>query len=178
MKLPRICTSGGYTLIELSVAIAVLGLGITGSLFLLNQTLQNTALVKNNFIAAYLASEGVEIVRNIRDTNWRDGKIKQDGSADDWRNGLTIAISCGSVNDCGVDFDTTGLQSALGSAPLKFDAGKYQYDSGSNTIFSRKIAVEDLAAPISLKIISTVSWIEKARTKTRTIEEHLYNWKE
>jgi prepilin-type N-terminal cleavage/methylation domain-containing protein len=168
----------GYTLIELMVAVVILGLGITGSLFLLNQTLRNTSVVKNNFIATYLASEGVEIVRNIRDTNWRDGKVKQDGSANDWRSGLVIGVVCHSVANCGVDFDTTGLQAGVGATFLKFDSGQYHYEGGLNTLFTRKVSVEDLVAPHSLRIVSTISWTEKGIPKSRVIEEHLYNWKE
>jgi prepilin-type N-terminal cleavage/methylation domain-containing protein len=173
----------GYTLIELMVAVAILGLGITGSLFLLNQTLRNTSVVKNNFIATYLASEGIELVRNMRDTNWRNGKVLEDGGVNDWRFGLQVQMSspCLPANDCGMDFNDAALMAGQAIAFLKFDpstGGKYYYDVGLNTIFKREISVEDLTAPFSIKVISTISWTEKGIPKLRVIEEHLYNWKE
>ena len=54
---------------EAIVAIFVITTGIVGVLSLVTQTISSATFSKDKLIAAYLAQEGIEIVRNIRDTN-------------------------------------------------------------------------------------------------------------
>ena len=65
------------------ITVAVLGLynGISYSF-------NSIEKAKDKFIAAYLAEEGIELVKNIRDSNFVAKK-------DDWKEGLTnCAIGC------------------------------------------------------------------------------------
>src|SRR3989344_8702093 len=71
----------GFTLIEAIVAIAVISVGFIGSLSLLRYASSQASSLKDQVIAINLAAEGIEIVRNIRDSNWLKGNI-------DWRSGI------------------------------------------------------------------------------------------
>ncbi len=60
----------GQTLIETLVACFVLTMGISSALILANYSLQATSGIKQQIIAMGLAREGIEVVKNMRDTNW------------------------------------------------------------------------------------------------------------
>lgn len=156
----------GFTLIEVLIAMFVVVLG-AGALFALVQ--QTTSFVTNpssQLIASYLAHEGNEIVRNIRDTNFL--KIHK-GLEANWDDGLT-----GCSAGCEADFN----DSVLGSFQdrfLKIGGGLYTYDSGTNTIFKRKIIVDSEETDV-LEVETQVSWFEKGRTHTVKAATRLYNW--
>jgi prepilin-type N-terminal cleavage/methylation domain-containing protein len=68
----------GFTLIEVLIAIAVFTIGIMGAFGL---ALSNINTVKDNFnrvLSANLSREGLEIVRNIRDSNWLKMEANED----------------------------------------------------------------------------------------------------
>lgn len=60
----------GQTLIETIVAIFVLVMGITAALSLANYSLGATTSIKQQIIGMGLAREGIEVIKNMRDTNW------------------------------------------------------------------------------------------------------------
>jgi type II secretory pathway pseudopilin PulG len=67
----------GQTLIETLVAAFVLTMGISAALGLATYSLHATSNVKQRIIAIGLAREGIEAVKNMRDTNWLQGSISQ-----------------------------------------------------------------------------------------------------
>ncbi len=60
----------GQTLIETLVAAFILIMGISAALGLATYSLGATTSIKQETVALGLAREGVEAVKNIRDTNW------------------------------------------------------------------------------------------------------------
>lgn len=60
----------GETLIEIVVALFALTLFSAASTLVIVSALSSTRINKNNLAALNLAREGIELVRNIRDTNW------------------------------------------------------------------------------------------------------------
>ncbi|OGC82753.1 MAG: hypothetical protein A2788_02530 [Candidatus Abawacabacteria bacterium RIFCSPHIGHO2_01_FULL_46_8] len=75
----------GVSLIETLVALFILALGITAALSLLGYVSGITAGTKNRIIATNLAREGIEAVRNIRDSNWLF--YGEGGARDHWNDG-------------------------------------------------------------------------------------------
>lgn len=65
----------GQTLIETLVAAFVLVMGITAALGLAIYSLGATSSIRQETIALGLAREGIEVVKNIRDTNWMKDTI-------------------------------------------------------------------------------------------------------
>ncbi len=63
-------TQRGQTLIETLVACFILVMGITAALTLGTYSLGATGNIKQQIIGAGLAREGIEVVKNMRDTNW------------------------------------------------------------------------------------------------------------
>jgi prepilin-type N-terminal cleavage/methylation domain-containing protein len=154
----------GFTLLETMFAILIVSIGILGINNGMNFAIKNTRLARENFAGTYLAQEGVEIVKNIRDNNWVNDR--------QWDNGLT---SCGS--GCHADYATTTLSAGAGNA-FKLDAnGFYNYSSGTTTIYSRKITIVpvDLNSDSmneELDITVDVFW----NNITTTVKENIYNW--
>jgi type II secretory pathway pseudopilin PulG len=59
---------GGFTLIETLVAVSIFTLSIIALLVVLTQGIADNNYAKRKVIAGYLAQEGIEYMRNMRDT--------------------------------------------------------------------------------------------------------------
>jgi len=60
----------GETITETIIAMSIFAVGITLSATLVAGSLRNINTSKNRVIAVNIAREGIESIRNIRDTNW------------------------------------------------------------------------------------------------------------
>ena len=162
---------------EAIVAIFVITAGIVGVLSLVTQTISSAIVSEDKLIAAYLAQEGIEIIRNIRDTNW----IEAETYFNDWNEGLT-----GCSGGCEADYTTSSildptLPSYNGGRFLKIDGGFYNYTSGTDTKFKRKITISELGtvdcpAGVCLNVAVLVEWQEKGKPFNVPAQENLYNW--
>lgn len=172
-------SSAGFTIIELIIAIFILSFSIFGVYNAFSTIIVLTHGVSDRFMAAYLAQEGLEIIRNIRDNNWISGH-------GNWRRGLDVC-----EDGCEADYTTeTTLPGATPLAPwavngtfLKInESGFYNYSDGPNTRFKRKITTTFLGNYI-IKVSVLVTWEEKptilnpsATSGVIEVEETLYNW--
>jgi Tfp pilus assembly protein PilV len=59
----------GFTLVETLVAVSIFSMSILGLLSILASGISNTNYAKKKIMAGYLAQEGIEYVRNMRDTS-------------------------------------------------------------------------------------------------------------
>lgn len=156
----------GFTLMELVVAIAVIVIALTTSIALISFSVSSISTGKYRISATILAQEGLEIVRNIRDSNW----LKYKRAVDNWRDDL-------GEGDWRVQYDQVNLL-GFSSAPLRINVnGFYQYDTGDNTLFERKITIEHIDSN-QIKVVSEVTWQEKGRSHVVAAEDRLYNWLE
>lgn len=154
----------GFSLLEVLVAIFIISIGITGAVSLVNYSISSVAVGKSQIIASNLAQEGIEIVRSIRDSNWLENAA--------WDSGLD-----GCSSGCRVQYDSGALLSLSGNPALKIDSNSfYQYDSGTNTFFHRKITISDISAN-EIKVVSEITWSERARSFSVSAENRLYDWK-
>ena len=71
----------GFTILEVLVAIFIITTGGLAAYAMVQQIIFSTLSSSYRLTAAYLAKEGIETVRNNRDTNWLQG-------APNWYNGL------------------------------------------------------------------------------------------
>ena len=96
----------GFTLIELIIAILILAVATIGVYNSFSTVVIFTDGVSSRLTAAYLAQEGIEIVRNMRDNNWLD--VYQG-----WKKGLSDTNTDCS-NGCEADYRTGTLIDARG----------------------------------------------------------------
>ena len=153
----------GFSLIEVIVAVFLISVGLVAAFSLINQTIYYTQTVSSRLTAIYLAQEGLEIVKNIRDSNFLN--------VYNWKNGLN---SCES--GCRADYNSATLNPAWNTY-LRFDGNFYSYNSGPDTKFRRKITVTPDGSDI-LNVSVDVSWSDKGRPYNKIIEERLYNWQQ
>ena len=59
-----------FTLMEVIISVAVITTAIVASISLISSSVSAIRSNQNKIIAVHLAQEGIEIVKNIRDTNW------------------------------------------------------------------------------------------------------------
>ncbi len=156
--------NSGFTLVETLVSLFVLSMAITATFAIISFNLSNATFIKNNFIASGLAQEGAELVRNLRDTDWFQGKPFG------YLGGASVAngVYC-------IQWNSTQLITPCAN-PLKKDAsGLYSYDAGQNTIFTRTVTVTPVSAT-ELRIKIDVTWPDHSGTKAISAEEHLFDW--
>lgn len=155
----------GFSLIESLVAITVLTVGVSSALASLYQSIGLAPKIRNKAVAAHLAQEGIELVRNIRDNNWMLGNA--------WNIGLNEGIVGTVVSGC-VQYDNNIFEGPCASSILKINAGGYYvHDLGSNTIFSREIKITNISAT-EMKVESIVNC---GTGCAMTLEDHLFDWK-
>lgn len=150
-----------FTIIETIGAIFLLSLVIGGSLSLISQLIILSSISTQKLVAAYLAQEGVEIVRNIRDTN-----ILNNNNWDDkLQNG-----------DWEADYNDAFLSSYSGKN-LKIDQkGFYNYENGNDSQFKRKISISKSPDNTFLEVRVTVFWQERGRSHQLKVQENLYKF--
>ncbi|MFH1462750.1 MAG: prepilin-type N-terminal cleavage/methylation domain-containing protein [bacterium] len=153
----------GFTLIEVLIAITVLTVAIVGSFSLIQQTLIASSLNQSKLTAYYLAQEGIEIARNIRDSNWLEISVP-------WDDGLGIG-------EWEADYMAEYLDWPYGSGRFLNidDNGFYSYSSGTPTKFKRKITISRISGN-ALEVLVRVEWEERGRSRDVQVAEHLYNW--
>lgn len=164
----------GFTLLEVMIAVFLVIVGISTAFLLITKTVGQMAVSSSRLTAAYLIQEGIEIVRNIRDTNWLEHITDP---ANTWDEGLT-----GCSTGCTADYAYTASKDPnLLAIPadnfLNIDGnGFYSYSAGTATKFKRKITI-DTSAPDILKVKVEVTWQEKGKSYQYSAQENLYNWR-
>lgn len=162
--------STGFTMLEMIIAIFILVTAIIGSYSVFSRIMVSTSIISSKLIASYLAQEGIEITRNIRDTNWLKGLS--------WDNSLTNCSSgCDCSSGCEADYKSTALIASAPNHFLNIDAdGFYGYSKGSTTTkFERKITVMSPTADV-LQVSVSVDWSDRGQFYNFTVDESLYNW--
>ncbi|MHB0977860.1 MAG: type IV pilus modification PilV family protein [Minisyncoccota bacterium] len=172
-------TSGGFTLVETLVAIGVLVLAVTGAFSAAQMGITTSTYSKNQVIAFYLAQDGVEFIRNIRDNNGLNGQF--------WLTGISSNSSdpCYFGNTCIIDPTAVSpspnmvrCSGGSGSCPLlKQDStsGIYGYVSGTDTIFRREIQLTRINDN-EISILVSVIWRKGLVDRTFRVRENIFDW--
>lgn len=167
----------GFTLLETTVAIFIVVVAIVAAFSAFYRIMVVTSSISSRLTAAYLAQEGIEIIRNIRDTNWLKGS--------NWDSDFN---ECKSQNGCEADY-TTGTGEGgtsfrtYSDSPLYIANNFYSYKiSGTETKFKRKITIipqktkEEDEEDNILDVSVLVEWEDRGKEYNFTAEEQLYNW--
>ncbi|MFZ3011458.1 MAG: prepilin-type N-terminal cleavage/methylation domain-containing protein [Minisyncoccia bacterium] len=167
----------GFTLVETLVAISIFTVSILGLLSVLSKGISDTGYAKKKTVAGYLAQEGIEYIRNMRDTN---ALYTLPGG---WNNFKTKISSCTLANRCGFDvtlFPQNVFVCTTHSNQCKLyeQNGNYNTNSiGVDSGFVRTVYMETVSAD-NIKIFSTVSWTQGSGQYDVTFSENLFNWTE
>jgi prepilin-type N-terminal cleavage/methylation domain-containing protein len=165
----------GFTLVETMVAITVLVVGTLGPLVIAAQGIASGGYAKDQIIAYYLAQEGVEYIRSVRDTN-----VLNKVSKSLWLTPLDIPCD-GSSGKPGCKLDAragttpTACSSSTGCGLLKVTNSGYYGYSGSNTVYTRTIKLIPGSTTDIETIQVTMNWTSRGSPRSLTLSEDLYN---
>ncbi len=177
----------GFTLVETLVAIAIFATSIVGLISITARGVNDNVFVKNKLIASYLSQEGVELVRNMRDTSVLPE------NAVDWNTFLTdqtnwvgncYRSTVANTNACAIDGTLTELAAEECvdgvCSPIGFDTttSTYTYNSISDSIFTRTIYIQPVTGgnPNEALIVSDVSWNQGGNEYNVSYQHNIFNW--
>ncbi len=165
-KFKKIYNKAAFSLIEMMTVILVVAIGLVGTTQLIAQSLDAQMINKGGIVAYQLAQEGIEIVRQMRDTNWLQGS--------DWRDDLEDGIYCTDYRSPLELKPATGLA----DCPLHLDPGYYvpEIATASNYSGYRRIVEISTHDENSFSIKATVTWNNRGRIINYEAETLLYNW--
>ncbi|MBI2098574.1 MAG: hypothetical protein HYT49_02855 [Candidatus Wildermuthbacteria bacterium] len=181
----KVQSENGFTILEIIAATFVVVLVVGGVYSLVVFNLRVSGDVARNLEAAYLAQEGIEVVRNLRDTNflairyalcdpfqnpnaWK-GVIDDPGSCSGPPLPVVDLTNCSA--GCEAQYDSVDLEPYADAFLLRDSNGIYNYTTGSATPFKRKITIDDTTRD-SLKVDVEVSW----HSQRVVASTELYNW--
>lgn len=165
-------TKPGFSLVEVLTVFFIISLTMVGVVSLIIQNIQVQSINKNQLIAASLAQEGIELVRQVRDNNWLSSQPYNTGlgngayKADYRQNTLTSVTASSNVQIYlnGQGYYVTDVGGAVGLEP---------------TIFKRQIFIEQLSALTGqpLRVRSLVSWDIRQKSYRYELQTLLYDWR-
>lgn len=162
----------GFTIIEIIITISFLSFAIIGIYSAFAPSLRLSRVVSAKFIGVYLAQEGLEVVRNLRDNNFL--------AQNSWSKGL---LDC--QLGCQLDYKTgTALENQANklraydpSEFLKLGSNNlYSYDAGQTTIYQRKVTITSESGTDTLKVAVKVTWSDAGIPYQFEAAGYLYNW--
>ena len=183
-------TSRGFTLVETLVAISIFSMSILGLMSILASGISDTNYAKQKMTVSYLAQEGIEYIRNMRDTYVLYDPTDSQTGWNSFKSKLTT-VSCLSGNGCYFDDQNlnytnpsqpmagiTMIACASSCPPLLYNTatGKYGYATGVNSGFTRKIQIIPTTSPDEIKVSSTVFWAQGSGNYNINFSEDLFNW--
>ncbi len=150
----------GFSIIEVMVCTTIILVTFTSIYTLINHSMVFHDLAYSKLTASYLAQEGIEIVRNIRDNNYIQGKK--------WDAGLNSGYYQ-------VQYNSSQLDAYTGDN-LKIDSsGLYNYNNGEVTRYNRMISIDKISNN-EIRVTSIVKWSNRGIDFDIQVEDHLYNW--
>jgi len=178
------------------VAITILTVAMAGPLFTANRAIIAAQTARDQLTASYLAQEGIEYVRALRDNAYlaayQAGGSDISGGA--WTNFLTgsgvySVARCIPTSESSSDYCTLDPEMGIGTqscnpstcVPLGLvvdGQGRSLYRQGAGgtpTPFTRMIRVTAVS-PTEEKIVSTVSWLYHNTPYSVTVSDHLTPW--
>lgn len=179
----------GFTLVETLVAISIFLIVTTVVMTTIQQSLQANRQASEVEVATFLATEGIEAIRQIRDSNRLNYVTGRDFSAN-WLNNIDDDCINGAV--CQVNINNS-VDSRVSVCPsdecqaFNLTNNGYGYSSFNNPVatpFKREVtfdyncATSDEVERNRIGVVSTVSWSEEDPNAVVTVKESLFNWED
>lgn len=190
----------GQGLLEAIIAVAIISVGISGVISLAGNNLIASNISSQELIAINLAREGVEVITNLRDSNYLDIDAT-------WNDGLETVSS----NDDGiiqynsvarswsVNFLTSNTTFANAETALYWDPNLSMYVQGQSvggswetTPYARRIEINRICDDdvtdftegagcsgqvVGYRVLSEVQWTERGNSRSVSVEKRIFNWR-
>lgn len=181
----------GLILTEALLAIAMLSIGSLVLASIVQNAVRTTVLSRNYLIAQNLATEGIEAIKSVRDTNWLlqpdDPECWLEMEPDSGGDVCPNVMTEGNYRpreaggkwfvDNGVMGDLNLEDGNDSEYQLYVDNGRYSYNViGDSTIFYRGVSVVSLVGTESAVFEIVVEWKEGQKVRSLKRELLLYNF--
>lgn len=170
--------SAGFTLLEMLFAVIIFSFALVSLMGIASKGVIATATARDQLTAQYLAEEGIEVARNMRDSNFL-GYL----SNTLWLNEIE---NCTKALPCDIIYSSPPKLIPCGSDQCSIlyenEFGIYRTgDSnvgGEPTSFWREVYIDDDSGmpDNQKKLVSTVHWKQKAFDRTFTVQTYISDW--
>lgn len=185
----------GQSLVEVMITIFIVVVGLAAVLSLLVFSLTAVRDSENRVIAANFAREGIDVVRNIRDTNWLKGCPEPDNPDDCfyWNTGLSsegdytaIAIFNPGAGSWSLDFIPNEI--VIGDSSTRLYRGSDNLavqaltppEGFTATNYYRLLTLDPIndvnGDQVGIDAKAQVKWIDHGE-HSLVVEEKMYNWR-
>lgn len=161
----------GFTLIETLFAVLLFTTSLVALMAVAGRGISSNTTAKEDLVARYLALEGLEVARNIRDTNY----LNNDATP------LETGLDCPS--GCDVDY-SGGLPELIAPSSGQLyvgSDGSYSNDPGNGdpTPFSRKVFIyyAQNSPDTEARVVSRVTWQSKSVQRQVEYVDYLKQWR-
>jgi Tfp pilus assembly protein PilV len=194
---PTTQDQSGQGLLEAIISLAIIGTGIIGVMNLVVSNQSASTEGGERVLAASLTREAVEVVRNLRDSNWLSRSAWDQGLSGTGSDYTAAALFDKSNNSWSLDFTPNDLTHNY--ARLWREGGVYfqsTQDSPAGASLSgyRRLLTLDAICQnktimtsgsscaagnpkIGIRVQSEVQWTTRGATHTIVAEERLFNWR-
>jgi hypothetical protein len=157
----------GQMIIEAMIGMGIVIVGLLGVLALVSRSTSLNRVISSQLTGNYLAVEGIEIVKNIIDTNIISGNP--------WNTGLDNS------GNFEVDFKSESL-SMDQDRYILFDPATNLYgysenvENGLPTSFKRTVVITPIGSD-EIRVNSIVKWVGRGSANFEVnLEDHFFNW--
>lgn len=169
----------GFTLIETLFAILIFSAALISLMTIAGRGISATSSAREQISAHYLAQEGLEIVRNIRDTNFVNGAS--------WDTGFTACVAPATCRvTYGAGVVTPTLDPCTGSTCAVWQSNGDYVDAGfpgaAASPYSRTVTVTPVinssqaSTTEEYLVTSTVGWTSRTISRSVTLKTLLKKW--
>ena len=170
----------GFTLVEAIITMLILAFTMTAALYLLSSIILMTERNEKRLIGTYLAQECVELVRNVRDTAWKQ-RLPWDWA---FRSTSSSPLFIIEPDHTGAALPVRGKNlgvmvkeiSDTEEAKLYLDGASYTHtQTGTETLYKRMVKVERRSDTLAA-LKCTVEWDYHGEREAIEIGTLLTNW--
>ena len=173
----------GFTLLETLVAVTILVVSIMAPMTIAQNALQNAIYARDQVTAFYLAQEGIEYVRALRDKNIMQGNpwLQKPAATASCVSpvDLSACVAAAGSTGCNIDFVNfcdTLCTTPSGCAPLLFsNTGYSTVGAGTPSKYTRTVTLEQITAK-QYKIKVHMDWKSGRYPRQFDLEEIIMDW--
>lgn len=189
----------GQSLIELLVAMVVIIIGLTAAAGVVFSNIRVQEISSDRLVASNLSREGIEYVKEIRDSNWLSGSPFNTGmnSGTDytavpiWTMGTFTGLDFGPTLITDDNYTLIKLSSNASTTNELYAQGPAY--PGTATMFRRLLLLQPICSDgtimtegtacggaltvMGIRITSTVTWTRHGMTRSSQVIDEIYDWK-
>jgi len=183
LQYKKVKYTSGFTLIEALVAIFIFSLALVSLITITSRGITGVAQARDQATAQFLAQEGIELMRNVRDTNFL-GVIEGNGAA--WNDNMTQCNAIPASDWCFVDYNgfstelDSGGTSTLGLTLEEVTSNPpydvYEAQTTAESRFTRKVYYEPAMNTDEIIVHSVVRWSNGTIPREVHLTASLMKW--